>query len=70
MNNKVEDVKKRVQSIEGTLLKIVDQSYNILKASNDKINVLISKIEEHRENMEEEDSPNNKKEKTPKDGMR
>ena len=46
MNNRVEDVKRRVQSIEGTLLKIVAQSYKILKAFNDNIKVLITKIEE------------------------
>ena len=45
INNKVGDVKRRVQSIEGTLLKIVDQIYNILKACNDNIKVLITKIE-------------------------
>ena len=52
MNNRVDEVKKWVQSMEGTMLKIVDQSYNILKASNDNIKVLIIKIEDHRGNKE------------------
>ena len=70
MNNRVEDVNRRVQSIEGTLLKIADQSYNILNASNDNIKVLITKIEEHRGNMEGEQSPNSEKEKIPENGTR
>ena len=70
MNNRVEDVKRHVQSIEGTLFKIVDWSYNILKASNDNIKVLITKIEDHREKKEDDNSLGSEKEKTPKDGTR
>ena len=70
MNKRVDEVKRWVQSIEGTSLKIVDQSYNILKASNDNIKVLITKIEDHRENKDDDNSPGTEKEKTPEDGTR
>ena len=49
-------------------MKIMNQSYNILKASNDNIKVIITKIEDHKENKEANNSPNSEKEKTLEDG--
>lgn len=70
MDNKVEEVKSGVQTMEGTLQRIVEQSYNILKESNDNIKVLINKLEEHRYSKEDDQSPNSGKDKTPEDGSR
>lgn len=70
MDNRMEEVKSRVQTMEGSMQNIVEQSYNILKEANENIKVLINKIEEHRVNKEDDHSPNSAKDRSPEDGLR
>ena len=70
MDNRVEEVKSRVQNMEGSMKTISEQTYNILKEANENIKVLINKIERHRVNKEDDLSPSNTKDRSPKDGSR
>ena len=70
MENRVEEVKNKVQMMESSMQIIVEQSYNILKEANENIKLLINKIEEQRISKEEDPSPHNTKDRTPDDRSR
>ena len=53
-DDKVEEVKNRVQIMESSMKIIVEQCYNILKEANENFNILTKKMEEKRTSKEED----------------
>lgn len=70
MDNRVEEVKKRLQTMESSMKNIAEQSYNILEEANGNIKVLINKIEEYRARKEDDLCPISAKDKSLEDGLR
>lgn len=61
MENRVEDVRNKVHTMESLMHIIVEQIYNILKEANENIKLLINKVEENRTNKEEDPTSHNAK---------